>query len=373
MIFQNVPLLDGNERKYVMDCLDTNWISSQGKYIAEFEKFLADYCNVAYAVACSSGTAALHIALEALGVGPGDEVIVPCFTLVADSNMAILAGAKPVFVDVDPATWCIDVDLIENKITEKTVAIICVHMYGHPCDMDKIINIAKRHNLFVIEDAAQAHGTEYKGRKAGSLSDVACFSFYATKTLTTGEGGMIVTDNIDVAERAKIIRNQGFEGSRRTYLHRLLGFNYRLTNIQAAIGLAQCERIEEKIEKKRKIYRRYNSLLASESEMILQVEKSWAKSTYWNTVVLIKDDFGKSRDEVIKELEENGIQTQLVFKALNQQPVYAESQDPRYPDISGSYPVSEDLSGRGLCLPSSLALTDGQIEEVAEKLLQCHR
>ncbi len=372
MIFQNVPVLDGNEKKYVLDCIDSNWISSEGKYVKEFEKFFAGYCNALYGVACSSGTSALHLALAALGIGAGDEVIVPCFTLIADANTIILTGAKPVFVDVDPGTWCIDASKIESKITDKTKAIICVHMYGHPCDMNKIMNIAKRHNLYTIEDAAQAHGTEYRGRKTGSLGDVSCFSFYATKTLTTGEGGMVVTNNADVAERARIMRSHGFEGDGRTYIHRLMGFNYRLTNIQAAIGLAQCERIEQKIEKKRRIHSHYTRLLEKESDITLQSIEPWARSTFWNVAILIKNSFGKSRDEVIKLLGGKGVQLRFAFRALHQQPVYAEADDPRYPNVNGHYPVSESLSNNGLCLPSGLNLTQEQIEEVVEKLLQCN-
>jgi perosamine synthetase len=266
-IFQNSPVLDGNERKYVLDCLDTNWISG-GKYVTDLERYFSRYCNASYGVACSNGTASLHLALEALGIGPGDEVIVPCFTLVADANMVILAGAKPVFADVDAHTWCIEPDQIRSKITERTKAIICVHMYGHPCDMDGIAAIAKEHGLFVIEDAAQAHGTEYRGRMSGGLGDVACFSFYASKTLTSGEGGLLVTNDHTIAERAKIIRNQGFEGDGRTYVHRLMGFNYRLTNIQAAIALAQCERVREKVERKRQIRQQYEALLGKERGII---------------------------------------------------------------------------------------------------------
>ncbi len=371
MIFQNSPVMDGNEKKYVLDCLETNWISSSGKYVLELERYFCEYCGVSHGVACSSGTSALHLALEALGIGPGDEVLVPCFTLIADANMVILAGAKPVFIDVDPSTWCVNPDQIEGKITDKTKAIICVHMYGHPCDMDRIAEIAKRRNLFVIEDAAQAHGTEYRGRIAGSLGDIACFSFYASKTLTTGEGGLLVTNNSAIAELARIMRNQGFEGDGRTYVHRLMGFNYRLTNVQAAIGLAQCEKLSEKIEKKRQVRLSYTKLLQNERGITFQHEESWAKNSYWNTAVLLEKDFGKSRDEVIAQLAQMGVETRLFFKPLHQQPVYAEGDDPRYPDVQGSYPVTEMLSESGLCLPSGLGLSKGEIKEVAEKLLQC--
>jgi len=373
MIFQNAPVLDGNERKYVLDCLDTGWISATGGYVDAFERKFSEYCGAAHGVACSSGTTAIHLALEALGIGCGDEVIVPCFTLIADANMVILAGARPVFVDVSPRNWCIDPAQTERKITPRTKAIVPVHMYGHPCDMDPILEIAWQHGLYVIEDAAQAHGAEYRGRRVGKIGDVGCFSFYASKTLTTGEGGMVVTNNARLAERMRTIRSQGFEGDSRAYIHKAMGFNYRLTNFQAAIGLAQTEKADEKTEKKREIARCYRRLLENEPDITLQAEESWAKSTFWNYTVLVEDGFGASRDEVRRRLYENGIETRCTFKALHRQPVYVEGSDPRYPDVGGHYPVSEALDAKGICLPSGLALTEFQISEVAEKLLQCRR
>ena len=230
------PLLDGNERKYVLDCLDTSWISSAGKYIPAFEHAFSRYCGARHGIACSSGTAAIHLALLALEIGPGDEVIVPCFNLIAGVNAVMLTGARPVLVDVDPRTWCLDPALLAEKITSRTKAIMAVHMYGHPCDMDPILDLARRHGLRVIEDGAEAHGAEYKGRRVGGLGDVGCFSFYGNKIITTGEGGMVVTNDEGLAARSALLRNQGFEESR--FVHREMGFNYRLTNMQAAIGLA---------------------------------------------------------------------------------------------------------------------------------------
>lgn len=354
----------------MLDCLDTNWISA-GKYIEAFERAFSEYCGVAHGVACSSGTAAIHLALEALEIGYGDEVIVPCFTLIANANMVILAGAKPVFVDVDPRNWCIDPAQIKRRITAKTKAIMPVHVYGHPCNMVAIEDIAGQYGLHVIEDAAEAHGAEYRGRRAGGLGNVGCFSFYASKTLTTGEGGMVVTRDAQLAERMRIIRSQGFEGDSRMYTHRMMGFNYRLTNLQAAIGLAQIERVDEKVEKKRAMARYYGRLLENEPDITLQVEEPWARSTFWNYAVLIEDGFGASRNEVSQKLYESGVQTRYAFQALHHQPVYLKRNDPRYPDIDGHYPVSEILSARGLCLPSGLALTESQMDEVVEKFLQC--
>lgn len=373
MIFQNIPVLDGNEKQYVVDCLDTNWISSMGSYIGAFEQSFARYCGAAHGVACCNGTTAIHLALEALGIGFGDEVIVPDYTLIADSNMVILAGAKPVFVDVDRDTWCIDPDAVEKAITPRTKAIVAVHMYGHPCDMDRLLDIARRHGLLVVEDAAQAHGTEYKGRKAGGIGEAACFSFYATKTLTTGEGGLVLTNDPDVAERMRAIRSHGFEGEGRTYVHRVMGFNYRLTNLQAAIGLAQTERIDEKVARKRDIAARYREHFEGCPGITLQKEMPWAVSSYWNFMIVLEPEFGASRDEVMAHLAEKKIQSRLPFNSLHRQPVYTQGSDPRYPDTSGAFPVTDRLSTGGICLPSGLGLTYEEIDTVAGAVLEMRR
>ncbi len=362
------PLLDGHEIEYVMDCLETNWISSAGKYISLFEEKFSAYCGVPYGVACSSCTTGLHMALLALGIGPGDEVIIPDFTLIVSANTVVLAGARPVLVDVDPQTWCIDPAQIEAKITPRTKAIMPVHMYGHPCDMESIVNIAKQHGLYVIEDCAQAHGAEVNGRKAGSFSDAACFSFYGNKILTTGEGGMVICRDREVAERLQLLRNQAFQEPR--FVHDIMGFNYRITNIQAAIGVAQVEKIEEKIAKKRWIGQTYNELLAGRSDLTLPHEEPWAKNVYWMYGILLHDSFGVAKDDLMEKLRAKGIDTRSFFCPMHMQPLFKGS-DPRFPDISGEYPVSTDLWNRGLYLPSGLGLTRGQIEETVEKLLQC--
>ena len=363
------PVLDGNEERYVLDCLRTNWISSAGKYIAAFEERFSSYSGGKYGIACSSGTSAIHLALMALGIGQGDEVIIPCFTLIVSANMVILAGARPVLVDADRNTWCINPEKIEEKITPRTRAIMAVHMYGHPCDMDPIMGLARRHRLFVIEDAAEAHGAEYKGRKVGAIGDAGCFSSYGNKIITTGEGGMIVTNNRELAERARLLRNQAFEEPR--FVHRFVGVNYRITNIQAAIGLAQCEKIEEKVERKREIAWWYEGLLKDQPDLVLPYEAAWAKNVYWMYGVLLNDSFGRSKDEVMRLLKEKGVETRSFFHPMHQQPVFLSGKDPRFPDTSGHYPVSEELARRGLYLPSGLSLTKAQIEEVVEKLLEC--
>lgn len=363
------PVLDSQEEAYVLDCLRTNWISSGGKYLPAFEEAFSRYCETKYGVACSSGTAALHLAFAALGIGPGDEVIVPCFNLIVGANTVILTGAKPVLVDVDRANWCIDPALIEAQITPRTKAILAVHMYGHPCDMDAIMKIAARYGIPVVEDGAEAHGAEYKGRKVGGIGKIGCFSFYGNKILTTGEGGMVVTHDPHLAEQLRLLRNQAFEEPR--FVHRFVGFNYRMTNVQAAIGLAQCERMQQKIQRKREIGEWYNMLLKNDADLTLPVEAPWAKNVYWMYGVVLKKSFGCSRDTLMERLKKEGVETRAFFYPLHRQPVFQNQEDARYPDISGRYPVSEWLGQDGLYLPSGLNLTQEQVEEVVEILRNC--
>ena len=368
MIHVCEPVLDGLEKKYVMDCVETNWISSAGKYIHLFEEKFSQYCGVAYGVACSSGTSAIHLALVALGIGPGDEVLIPDFTLIVSANAVILSGARPVLVDVDCETWCIDADLIEEKITPRTKAIMAVHMYGHPCDMKAICEIARRHNLYVLEDCAEAHGAEVNGIKVGSLSDASCFSFYGNKILTTGEGGMVLCQDETLAQRLRLLRNQGFQEPR--FVHEVMGFNYRMTNIQAAMGLAQTEMVVEKVERKRWIGKIYNELLTDQTDFTLPIEKPWAKNVYWMYGILVNESFGLTKDKLMSTLTKKGVDTRSFFCPMSLQPVF-KSDDHRFPDTSGAYPVSVDLWNRGLYLPSGLGLTRSQLEEVVEKLLSC--
>jgi len=362
------PVLDGNEERYVRDCLETNWISSLGRYITRFEEAFAAWCGMPYGIACSSGTAALHLSLVALGIGPGDEVIVPDFTLIVSANTVILAGAKPVLVDVDPKTWCLDPKRIEEKITPRTKAIMPVHMYGHPCDMPAILEIARRHDLAVIEDCAEAHGAEIAGRKVGTFGDAGCFSFYGNKILTTGEGGMVVVRDAALAAKLRLLRDQGFEPPR--FVHRVVGFNYRLTNVQAAIGLAQTEKADEKVQIKREIASWYLSLFAFGPDLEMPAEAPGAKNVYWMFGVKLGPRFAQGRDAVMDELKAKGVETRAFFCPMHQQPVFQEN-GPRYPDVRGEYPVSEDLWNRGLYLPSGLGLTRPQVQEIVGKLLEC--
>ncbi len=363
------PLFDGNESIYVAECMSTGWVSSVGKYVTQFEEMFSAYCGVPYGVAVTSGTTALHLALVALGIGAGDEVIIPDFTLIVSANVVIQTGARPVLVDVDPKTWCIDPAQIEAKITPATKAIMPVHMYGHPCDMVTINEIAQRHGLYVIEDCAEAHGSEVNGQRVGGLSDAGCFSFYGNKTLTTGEGGMIVCRDPALAERMRLLRSQGFREPR--FVHDVVAFNYRMTNIQAAIGVAQTEKADDKVNRKRWIAETYTQLLADQPDLVLPYEAPWAKSTYWMYGVMLCDEFGAGKDEVMKQLKAKGVDTRSFFCPMHMQPVFTNGNHASYPDVSGQYPISADLWKRGLYLPTGLGLTREQLEESAAKLIEC--
>ncbi len=370
MIPVSEPVLLGNEKAYVNDCLDTLWISSLGKYIPMFEEAFARYVGTRHGIACSNGTTGLHMALEVLGIGPGDEVIIPDFTIVVTANVILLAGAKPVLVDVDRETACIDPALIEAAITPRTKAIMVVHMYGHPCDMDPIREIARRHHLYVIEDCCQSHGAQYKGRMTGALSDIAVFSFYGNKVITSGEGGMLTTDNDEWAARARTYRDNGFSIPR--FIHKMRGMNYRMTNIQAAIGLAQTEKIDVAVERKRHIAARYLEHLAGFPHVTLPVERPWARNVYWMFAILVNDSFGLGKEQVMAGLKERGVDSRSFFYPVSEQPVF-EGDDPRFPDRTGSRPVSSDLGRRGLYLPSGIGLTDAQIKICAEALMSLKR
>jgi perosamine synthetase len=364
------PVLEGNEERYVRDCLETNWISSLGRYIPRFEESFASWCGMPHGVACSSGTAALHLALTALGVGPGNEVLIPDFTLIVSANTVIQAGARPVLVDVDSRTACIDPSKIEEKVTPRTRAIMAVHMYGHPCDMPAIGEIARRRGLAVVEDCAEAHGARLGDARVGTFGEANAFSFYGNKILTTGEGGMVLTRDGALAAKLRLLRDQAFEEPR--FVHREMGFNYRLTNVQAAIGLAQTEKADEKVEKKRAIARWYLDRLRDCPDVTLPYEAPGARSVYWMFAVRLGDRFTRGRDGVMQELKANGIDTRAFFCPMHLQPVF-QKNDPRFPDVRGSYPVSADLWKRGLYLPSGLGLTEKQVDEVVEKLLACRK
>ncbi|TKJ17310.1 aminotransferase DegT [Candidatus Woesearchaeota archaeon B3_Woes] len=347
------PDLNGNELDYVTDCIKSSWVSSKGEYIKKFEDAFSKYCNVKHSISTSNGTAALHLALIALGIKEGDEVIVPNLTFIASANTVKYCNAKPVFVDVDKETWNIDANKIEEKITNKTKAIMPVHLYGSPCDMDKIMEIAKKHNLFVIEDCAEAHGAEYKGKKVGGFGNVACFSFFGNKIITTGEGGMCITNNNKLAEKMKILKDHGMSNTKR-YWHPLVGYNYRMTNIQAAIGLAQLERIEDFIEIRRKNAQLYDSLLKNVKGIRLSIEKENTKNVYWMYSILLEN-----REEVMERLKEDGVDTRPFFYPINTMPPYKNDE---------KFPISKELSKKGLNLPSSTLLDEKDIKRIVETI-----
>lgn len=357
------PLLGGKESEYVSDCLKSNWISSKGKYITEFEDRFAHYCGCKYGISTTSGTTALHLALASLGLGPGDEVIVPAFTMISTVFAIVYTGARPILVDAEPETWNIDPARIEQKITDKTRAILPVHIYGHPCDMDPIMEIATKHNLYLIEDAAEAHGAQYKGRKVGSFGHVNCFSFYANKIVTTGEGGMVITSDEKIAESARSLKDLAFSKERR-FLHTGIGFNYRMTNIQAAIGLAQLERIDELVERRRAHAHLYSSLLDHIEGIKLPPEKEWAQNVYWMYSILIEPAFGISRDKLMSRLEEKGIETRTFFIPMHQQPVFQGMGVFK----GEKYPIAEELAQKGMYLPSGSGLKAEEIEYICRAI-----
>jgi len=359
------PLIGEDELRNVLEAVKSGWISSKGRFIEEFERQFAKYCGVRYGVATMNGTAALHLALEAIGVKEGDEVIVPTLTFIATANAVTYTGAKPVFVDSHPDYWCINPKKIEEKVTSKTKAIIGVHLYGHPCDMDPISEVAESYDLSVIEDAAEAHGAEYRSKKVGSLSDIGCFSFYGNKIMTTGEGGMCLTSNFEFAERMRSLRDHGMDQSKK-YWHNVIGFNYRMTNLQAAIGLAQLAKLDQFIETKRYIYKLYNTLLEDfdESQLIFPREESWARSVFWMYSVLIEDCFSINRDELITKLYGNGIEARPFFYPIHTMPPYETNEN---------HPIAQRLSAKGLNLPSGLNLTDDEIQHVVSCIRKAAR
>lgn len=365
MIPVNEPLLGEQEKKYVLDCLDTTWISSAGHYLTDFEDQFSAYCGCRFGVACSNGTTALHLALAALGVGPGDQVILPALTIISCALAVIYTGATPVLVDSDPRTGNMDPALVEAKITPRTRVIMPVHLYGHAVDMDPILGLARAHNLMVVEDAAEAHGAEYKGRRVGGLGDVGCFSFYANKIVTTGEGGMVITSDPGVADRARRLRNLA-HSPRQRFVHDMIGFNYRLTNVQAAIGLAQLERIQESLCKKRRMAETYSHLLGDVPGLTLPQEQPYARSVFWMYALLVNERSPLSRDELMISLKQLGVDSRSYFVPIHRQPALTE----RGLFAGERYPVAEDLSQRGLYIPSGLALTEAQMRQVSDALHQ---
>jgi perosamine synthetase len=357
------PALVGNERKYVLDCLDSSWISSNGAYIAAFEQAFAAFCGTAFAVACCNGTVALHLALAALGIGRGDEVIVPSLTFVATANAVRYTGATPIFVDIDAASWVMAPEAIRHAVTPRTRAIIPVHLFGHPAPMDAIQQIAGEFGLAVVEDAAEAHGASWDGRMAGGLGDIATFSFYGNKILTTGEGGMLTTNSAALADKIRLLRGQGQDPQRR-YWFIELGYNYRMTNIAAAIGLGQLENVEWHLRRRREIAADYQAQFHDRMpSLILQGEHPKARHAHWLTSVVLPDDFPLSRDQTIDALAAQGIETRPFFYPLHQLPAYAA-------DNAGlDLPVTTSIAARGISLPTYAAMTDSDIRTVIDALV----
>ncbi len=354
------PMLVGREREYVLQCLDTNWISSIGEFITRFETTFAVQAGTPYAVACCNGTAALHLALIAAGVGPGDEVLIPALTFVATAGAVRHCNAIPVLVDVEPDTWNLNPELIEAAVTTRTKAIVPVHLYGHPADMDPIREIASRYGLAVIEDAAEAHGARYRGRLAGSLGDLAAFSFFGNKLITCGEGGMVTTASKELADRVRLYRGQGMDATRR-YWHTVIGYNYRMTNVAAAIGLGQAERLDWHLARRREVAGWYHRHLESYQDLFqLPVERDDVAHAYWMFSVVLRNADRDDRDRVIVRLAADGIETRPFFFSVQEMPPYA--------DCRGTWEVSTDLAARGMNLPTHAALTEEDVAFVCDRL-----
>ena len=355
------PLLAGIELNYVTDAVSTGWISSSGKYVTEFENQFAAYSDCKYGIAVCNGTIALHLALLGLGIGKGDEVILPTFTMIASAFAVCYTGATPVFVDADNESWNIDVTKIEEKITPRTKAIMPVHIFGKMCDMDAIKALAEKYNLYIIEDAAEAHGATFKGKKSGCFSDIAAFSFFANKNLTTGEGGMVLTNNKEIYDRARYFKNVCFPlDGPRNYQHEDIGYNYRMSNLVAAIGLAQVEKADKYREMRIRNHRLYRKYLKDVSGIIFQSEPSEGciDVCWMNTIVIDPEKYGHHKDELIAHLKENGIDTRLLFTGMHKQKAMMDYGC----NCSGSFPVCEWLTENGFYLPSGSNLKEEQIE-----------
>lgn len=362
MIPVNEPLLDGNEKKYLEECIDSGWISSEGPFVKAFEEGLAQKVARKYGVAVCNGSAALEVAVHAVGISPGDEVIMPTFTIISPAASVVRCGGVPVLVDSDPDTWNMDGGLVEKKITSRTKAILVVHIYGLPVDMAPILELAKKYSLMVIEDSAEMHGQSYKGAPCGSFGDISTFSFYPNKLVTSGEGGMIVTDDETLAERCRSLRNLCFLPNRR-FVHEELGWNARMSNVQAAIGVAQLERLNEFVARKRRMGDRYNQLLSGIPGLQLPVARThYAENVYWVYGLVLKEEVSFDAAEAMRRLRSLGIATRPFFWPMHEQPIWQKMGL-----FAGeSYPASERMARRGFYIPSGIGLTDSQIERVCE-------
>lgn len=355
------PTLNGNEKKYVMDCLDTTWISSNGAYIERFEADFAEVCQTRHAIACSNGTTALHLALMAHDVQPDDEIIIPTLTYIATANAVVYCNARPIFVDSDPETWNINPELIEGKITQRTKGIIVVHLYGHPVDMDPIMRIARKHGLFVIEDAAEAVGAEYKGKRVGSIGDTSIFSLFGNKIITTGEGGVVATNDDSVARKVRLLKGQGMDPDRR-YWFPIIGYNYRMTNIQAAIGCAQLENVEWHIEQRRRVARLYRENLSGNQSLTLPVERDWAKNVYWMFSIVMNGFDERERDVVMARLKSHSIETRPFFYPMHVLPPYRALQS------ADEFPVANRISSQGINVPTYAGLEADDVSHICSTI-----
>jgi perosamine synthetase len=352
------PWLSENVRRYVLDCVDSGWISSLGQYVERFERDFAAFCEARHGVATSNGTTALHLALVTLGIGPGDEVLVPDLTFVSTANVVRYTGATPVLVDVDLRTWGMDPADARRKLTPRTRAIIPVHLYGHPVDMDSLLALAAAHGLEVVEDAAEAHGARHRGRRVGALGKIGAFSFYGNKIITTGEGGMLVTNDPTLAERAAFLRDHAMD-RRRRYYHPEIGFNYRMTNIQAAIGCAQLEQAEAILTRRKEIAAAYETGLAGIAGLTRPPAEPWAENVYWMYSVLIEPGFGLNREAVRAGLRERGVDSRPFFVPLHELPPYRQD---------APFPVTTALAAKGINLPSGTGLRPEEITQVCDAL-----
>ena len=360
----NEPLLKGNEKKYLNECIDTGWISSGGSFVRKFEEEFSRRVNRKYGISVSNGTVALETAVVALDIGKGDEVIMPTFTIISCAAAVVRTGAKPVLVDCDPITFNMDTNAIESKITDKTKAIMVVHIYGLPVDMDPVIELAKKYDLKIIEDSAELIGQTYRGKPCGSFGDISIFSFYPNKHITTGEGGMVVTDNEDFSDRCRSLRNLCFQKERR-FVHEELGWNFRFTNLQAAVGLAQFEKLDEHIIKKRKMGKLYTELLNDIPELQLPLPKTeYAENIYWVYGIVLKDTVHFDARDIMRHLKQKKIGTRPFFYPMHEQPVFKKMGLFN----NEKYPVAERIARRGFYIPSGLALNNDQIYQVSDKL-----
>lgn len=370
MIPVNEPRLDGREKELLIECIETGWISSDGPFVAQFEHDFGSFLGLEGGVAVCNGTAALEAALYGLGVGEGDEVIIPSFTIISCAIAVMRLGAVPVLVDIDRQNWCMDVDQVEGRITKKTKVIMAVHIYGHPVDMDPLLRLAKKYDIRILEDAAEVHGAEYYSRerggiwqKCGAIGDAAAFSFYANKIITTGEGGMVVSADHEVIERARSYHNLCFRPDRRFY-HTELGYNFRMTNLQAAVGVAQMERIDEFVATKRRLGAYYETRLSEIDGVRFQSEKSWARAVYWMYSIELSPELELDANTVMDRLSQKGIGTRPFFLGLHRQPALQE----RGLFAGEKYPETDRAYRYGLYLPSGLTLDEKKIDTVCVAL-----